>query len=21
VWTPQHAGFKPEQLIAADQSD
>ena len=21
VWTPQHAGFKPEQLVAADQSD
>ncbi|MEI9409150.1 DUF2158 domain-containing protein [Mesorhizobium sp. Cs1299R1N1] len=20
VWTPQHAGFKQEQLVAADQS-
>jgi uncharacterized protein YodC (DUF2158 family) len=19
IWTPQHAGFKPEQLIASDQ--
>jgi len=21
VWTPQHAGFKPDQLVAADDPD
>jgi uncharacterized protein YodC (DUF2158 family) len=21
MWTPQHAGFKPDQLVVADQSD